>query len=202
MVRTRVKGMHRDCLQKGIWTYSNQWGLLMRWKLTINWRGCTEMSIRPLNASTHLLQFTRGKRRPIYCWITKIKPQISLESRLRKPVHFGIGKIQSLKQKTHSSAYLPLQTVWISATEASGCWLPPANYSAGLATGPPPTWQCEGRQLRDTFTSSTPKMTHSRPPPLHSHHLIADRHARRDTGGAVCPPRAVAHFCSSGLSSR
>lgn len=68
--------------------------------------------------------------------------------------------------------YLPLQTIWIPATEASGCRLPPANYSAGPTTGLPlPGW-CEGRQLCDTFTSSSPKMTRSRPSPFHSHCLL------------------------------
>lgn len=90
-----------------ICTYSNQWGFLIRWELTINWRGCAETSIKPLDVSTHL-QFIRGAPRPIYCWITKIKIQINLKSRLSKLIAFGIGnKLTVIKAKTPNLYLFP-----------------------------------------------------------------------------------------------
>lgn len=90
-VRRYVKGKHWDCLCKEIYACSNQWGFLISWKLTINWRGCTETSIRSLNVSTHLLQFTQGTRKPDLLLNYKNKNKSIWKSRLSKPAGFGVG---------------------------------------------------------------------------------------------------------------
>lgn len=187
MVRTWVKGMQRPSPEMDLHIFQSVRSFNWR-KLPVNWRGCTETSIRPINASAYLLEFTRGKQRPIHSWITKIKLQISLKSRLKKSAGFGTGKTQSLKHRRRSSAHLLLQSARIPVTAASGCWLPPANYSSWLMAGrlllaAGAVWR---QQLRDTFTSSSPKMTPSRPPPFRSHRLIADR-AGSGTGGITSP---------------